>query len=192
MVGTAQSFLQYNTENSMICSFCHKPTNMLTTHHVIPRFLTISSDDDTIEICPSCHRRLDQRWCTFILWGSFNPVGWVNPVKHKARTIAWREANAERVRSYHRRSNEKKKMERRAKGIPPRTPNIRQRYDDLNVFKKQLSYLYWEKNLGWRGVSEEMKLSNSCVMKWVRLLGIPSRPIPIAVHLSYERRKNLW
>lgn len=189
MVGTAKNFLRFNTDGVMICSFCHKPTNKLTTHHIIPRFLSISSDEDTMEICTSCHRHLDQLWHTFILWGDFNPVGWTNPVKDKVRRKEYEKKNHEKILAYQR---DWHMARRRALGVPTRPINIKRRYDDLEIFKKQLSYLYWEKNLGWRGVAEEMKLSTSCIMKWQRLLGIPSRPRPIAVHLACERRKMQW
>jgi len=200
MVGTASSFIQYNTvsvhkidnANPMICSLCHKPSKRLASHHIIPRFLSISSDEELMEVCVSCHRRLDEMWRTFILWGSFKPVNWTNPMKDIIRRKNYVKINRERIRGYVRTQADKRRAKRRELGIQPRALNIKRRYDDLSIFKKQLSYLYWDKNLSWRDVAKEMKLSASCVMKWVKLLGITSRPIPIAVHLACQRRGKLW
>lgn len=188
MVGTASSFLKFNTDSAMmICSFCNNPTDKLTTHHVIPRFLSISSDEDTMEVCSHCHRHLDQLWHNFLLWGEFTSSHrqWINLAKAKAYRSAYQKRNRERLNAYNRKRDD---AIRRASGVPSRPMNIKRRYDDLEIFKKQLSHLYWDRNLSWRDVAVEMKISYSCIIKWVRLLGIPSRPKTISVHLAFERR----
>jgi len=54
------------------CEFCSKKIeNRLTdTHHLIPRIIG-GKDEDTLEVCRSCHTKLDNRIKNFILYGSF-------------------------------------------------------------------------------------------------------------------------
>lgn len=67
----------------MICELCNKETNRLESHHIIPRWFDDESND-IMELCTSCHSKVDKFFNTFILTGGKgSPKKWENPIKAK-------------------------------------------------------------------------------------------------------------
>jgi len=66
-----------------ICKHCGKYSKKISTHHLIPRVLYI--DSPTIEVCDSCHRKLEWKIRNFLMSGTFEAQkGWCNKSKKGA------------------------------------------------------------------------------------------------------------
>lgn len=154
-----------------ICPVCGKPAKRLTTHHIIPRFLSISSDDDVMECCVSCHRKFDITFTNLLLWDVSTPPYWCDKNRLKNTLAKWREKNREKIRKQNQKWQEKK---RKQLGIVHR-PKITTRYPDLELLKDELSRLYWEEKRGIREIAKTKNLSVSCIDRWMKRLNVPKR-----------------
>lgn len=78
------------------CKWCGKEAQ-LHTHHLIPRWCG-GLEGDKMEVCNSCHRKLDARFDVFIKYGSFHAERWHNKDKElRFRRDYWKKYQARRV-----------------------------------------------------------------------------------------------
>lgn len=72
------------------CWFCGNPKEEreLSSHHLIPRWCG-GVDEDIVEVCWACHRKLDHLFTNFIKYGQFVPPHWQNQEKFRRRHNKW-------------------------------------------------------------------------------------------------------
>ena len=70
------------------------------THHLVPRYLN-GSDNFTIELCMSCHRRFESYFWNFLWWGNFKAKQWQDPEKSRERQRKYLKNHPEQNRKYY-------------------------------------------------------------------------------------------
>jgi hypothetical protein len=168
------------------CPVCKKLAKRLATHHFIPRYFSISTDDDTMECCVSCHRKFDIAFTNLILWGTLEPPNWIDKNRLKKTLANWRDNNRPKLRQ----QNEAYRVRQRLKyGIVHR-PKIRTQYPDINEFKEKLVDLYWNRKMSLQETADELHLSHSCIEKWFKWLMILKRARLEAIHLRIGKHNK--
>jgi len=82
---------------SGICGHCEKfVEKKIESHHLIPRWCG-GTDEDIIEVCHSCHAKLERIFENFIKWGQFTPVYWENKIKTAKMSREYYIKNKERI-----------------------------------------------------------------------------------------------
>ena len=108
---------------SGICFQCgNHIEEYISSHHIIPRWCG-GTNDDIIEVCRSCHKKLDYLFDMFIKYGQLKPIGWRNVNKTKEHAKIYRKENKISI------SNTKKEW-----------------YIKNKEYKKQKAKEYYEKN----------------------------------------------
>lgn len=66
------------------CEMCGEFATRLETHHQIPRYFG-GKEDDTIQVCKSCHSKADQRFTKFLLepFGETRGTSWHDEEKFR-------------------------------------------------------------------------------------------------------------
>jgi len=60
----------YKTTEVRYCQHCGKENVRLSSHHLIPRYLS-GSDEELMELCFSCHQKFERIFWNFLVWGDF-------------------------------------------------------------------------------------------------------------------------
>jgi len=83
-VGEAPMVTVQQTFRLLECGMCRKLFGQLDTHHAIPRYLG-GNNEDTIQVCKSCHKKADIRFDTLILdpFEQGRGKDWYDPDKAK-------------------------------------------------------------------------------------------------------------
>jgi hypothetical protein len=83
------------------CQICGNSKERLDSHHLIPRYLG-GQREDIIQVCRSCHRKIEILFQNFLKWGSFDSERWKDDEEHWLNnTCEWCHKSGVRVSSHH-------------------------------------------------------------------------------------------
>jgi len=160
------------------CPVCKKKCKRIYTHHVIPRYISISSDEDTVEVCQGCHAKMENIFKNLLLWGNIEIPRWLNKSKQKKRQKQWVNENRERVTT-----NQRERCRRNGKHLYTWF-----KYKDRETIKNQITNLYWRRKLTIREISKIMKITTVTLRSWMIQLNIARRTKSEAMKLAFQMR----
>lgn len=135
-----------------ICQHCGRfVKKRIESHHLIPRWCG-GKDEDVMEVCHSCHAKLEIIFENFIKWGNFNSPFWENIRKSSKRhkEMYWEnlEKSNQSKKEYYLKNREKiiKRQREREKRLVQENPNYwKENYQkrlkrEPNLLEKKLAY----------------------------------------------------